>query len=188
MNPADAPAIIVVLGGGPGAATRARVAAAALLASARPDAGVIVSGGHGLGRDESGPTEAELMRAALLGYGIDAGRVFIEDESRDTIGNALFTALRYLSGLAPRPLVIVTSPSHLARAREAFSYVLPEWPLETHASARLDSEDDAREERLLAETRSFLRGVRPGDHAAIARRLRERWPGYRSAARLNSFA
>jgi uncharacterized SAM-binding protein YcdF (DUF218 family) len=185
---ADAPAILVVLGGGRGGTTLARAHAAALLAASRPELAVIVSGGHGLGRDASGPTEAELMRSRLIEYGIASDRIFVEDESRDTIGNALFTALRYLDALPPRPLIIVTSPSHLARAMAVFAFVLPDWPLSSHASARLANEDDDRETRLLAETREFFRGMRPGDRAPIARRLRERWPEYRAAARLNSFA
>jgi uncharacterized SAM-binding protein YcdF (DUF218 family) len=185
---ADARGVIVVLGGGPGETTRARAHAAALLANARPDFAVIASGGHGLAREASGRTEAELMRETLLAYGIDESRVLLEDESRDTIGNALFTTLRYLAGIPPRPLVVVTSPSHLARALEVFTYVLPGWPLEAHASARLGSESDAREERLREETRAFFAGIRRGDVAAIARRLRQRWPEYAASERLTSFA
>ena len=149
---------------------------------------MIVSGGHGLDVPVTGPTEAQTMRERLLDYGIEDGRIFVEDESRDTIGNALFTALRYLAAIAPRSLVVVTSPSHLARALEIFSFVLPEWPLEAHASARLAREDDDREARLLVESRAFLAGVRRGDLAAIARRLRDRWPEYRAAPRLEPFA
>ena len=135
-----------------------------------------------------GVTEAELMRETLLRYGVDAGRIFVEDESRDTIGNALFTRLRYLDAIPPRPLIVVTSPSHLARALEVFAFVLPDWPLQAHASARLTTEDDAREARLLEETRAFLRGLAPGDSAAIARRLRARRPEYARSSRLEPFA
>lgn len=188
LHLAEARGVIVVLGGGPGAATRARAHAAALLANARPELAIIASGGHALGKPAAGKTEAALIRETLLGYGIDDGRIFVEDESRDTIGNALFTALRYLDGIPPRPLIVVTSPSHLARALAVFAFVLPDWPLEAHASARLPGEDDAREERLLAETNGFLRGVRAGDLAAIARRIRERWPEYRESASLKPFA
>ena len=188
MNLAAAPEIVVVLGGGPGGTTLDRAQAAADFARSRPHDAVIVSGGYGLGAPESGPTEAAAMRDALVAAGIPSERVLVEDESRDTIGNALFTALRYFGDLPPRPLVVVTSPSHLPRALEVFARVLPAWPLEGHASARRPGEDDERERRLLAETNAFLDGIAPGDLGAIARRLLERWPEYAASARLTSFA
>ena len=188
MNLAAAPELLVVLGGGPGATTRDRARAAADLALTRPRDAVIASGGYGLGTPEAGPSEAAAMREALVAAGVATDRVFVEDESRDTIGNALFVALRYLGELRPRPLVVVTSPSHLPRALAVFARVLPAWPLEGHASARRTGEDDAHERRLLAETDAFLDGIAPGDHGAIARRLLERWPEYAASARLTSFA
>lgn len=182
---ADFSEIAVVLGagleddGGPTETTLARADAAASLARER-DIGFIVSGSHG---DEPTPqhTEAHFMAERLAANGIPRSRIFLEDESRDTVANAALVAERYLAEIAPRPLVIVTSPFHMARALAIFAMVLgPSWPLEGQL-ARHTGQDEAREptETLyLGHARALLEGTTPGDIAAIAARVRARgdWP------------
>jgi uncharacterized SAM-binding protein YcdF (DUF218 family) len=182
---ADFSEIAVVLGagleddGGPTETTLARADAAASLARAR-DIAVIVSGSHG---DEPTPkhTEAYFMAERMAAKGISRFRVFIEDRSRDTVANAALVAERYLMNIAPRPLIIVTSPFHMARALAVFAMVLgPSWPLEGHLAPRT-GQDEAREptEMLyLGHARALLEGTTPGDIARIAERVRARgdWP------------
>jgi uncharacterized SAM-binding protein YcdF (DUF218 family) len=177
--------IAVVLGagleddGGPTETTLARADAAASLARER-DIAFIVSGSHG---DEPTPehTEAYFMAERLAASGIPRSHIFLEDESRDTVANAAFVAERYLAQIAPRPLVIVSSPFHIARALAIFAMVLgPSWPLEGHL-ARRTGQDEAREptETLyLGHARALLEGTTPGDIARIAARVRARgdWP------------
>ena len=133
--------IAVVLGGGlhadgtPTQPTLARADAAAELSRAR-DVALIASGSHG-----NGPrpkiTEAEIMARRLAERGVSRERIFLEDQSRDTLSNAAFVAELYLAGIAPRPLVIVTSPFHMARSLVTFGLVLgPSWPLEPMMRAR----------------------------------------------------
>ena len=171
--------IAVVLGGGlnaddsPNAATLARADAAAQLARER-DIALIVSGSHGDG-PKPNITEAEHMVRRITAQGIPRSGVFIEDESRDTVSNAVFVAERYLAEIAPRPLVIVTSPFHMARSRATFALVLgPEWPLEAYPAARGTKEDAhaATEELYLGHTRARLEGLKPGDIRRIAERVR----------------
>jgi uncharacterized SAM-binding protein YcdF (DUF218 family) len=171
--------IAVVLGGGlnaddtPKAATLARADAAAQLASQR-DIALIVSGSHGDGHKPT-VTEAEAMARRIVERGIPRTRIFIEDESRDTVSNAVFVAERYLSDIAPRPLVIVTSPFHMARSLATFGLVLgPAWPLEAYPAAP-GTKDDAHaatEELYLGHTRARLEGLQPGDIRRIAERVR----------------
>ena len=171
--------IAVVLGGGlnaddsPKAATLARADAAAQLARKR-DVALIVSGSHGDG-PKPRVTEAEYMARRIIERGIARSRIFIEDESRDTVSNAVFVAERHLAGIAPRPLVIVTSPFHMARSLATFALVFgSDWPLEAYPAAPGTKEDAhaATEELYLGHTRARLEGLKPGDIRRIAARVR----------------
>lgn len=188
------PEIAVVLGGGlladgsPSPSTVTRAHAAANLVRERKEMAVIVSGSRG-GPDDSPPSasEAESMARLIGGAGIGRDRIFIEDESRDTIGNAVLVATRYLRGIEPRPIYVVTSPFHLERAVTIFRHVLGfAWQIQAVSSA--DSADDTSrantETRLLQDTTAFFADLRSGDLAAIARRLRERFPYYQGVERL----
>jgi hypothetical protein len=194
MDVADAPELGVVLGGGIGPdggplpSTRARAHRAAQLARERPELVLICSGDRQLEAAEGTPSEAALMRDLMTGWAVAADRIAIEDESRDTIGNAVLTALRYLRGIEPRPLAVITSPFHLERATETFRHVLG-YPWQLEAVASDETDDDiaraARETVFLQETTTFFAGVRPGDFGTMARRLRERWPYYAGITRLD---
>jgi len=176
------PEIIVVLGGGvradgsPTRSTLERPVGAAALARSLPHAAIICSGSHGVGHRPT-RSEAALMADVLTANGVEPERIFLEDESRDTIGNAVHVAERYLASIAPRPIHLVTSPFHLARSVETFGLVLgPAWKITGHASGTdtVDPERARTELRFAEQTRLFLDGTRPGDIAAIADKLRRR--------------
>ena len=194
MGIADAPELAVVLGGGitadgaPLPSTKARAHRAAQLARERPELMVICSGDRQLDAPSGSPSEAALMRDLIIGWGVAAERLAIEDESRDTIGNAVLTAVRHLKGLEPRPLSVITSPFHLERATETFRHVLGyAWQVQAVASDETDDDIEraARETGYLQETTKFFEGVRPGDLRTMARRLRDRWPYYAGVAALD---
>ena len=176
------PELIVVLGGGmladgsPAASTLARAEAGAELAREHPQAGIICSGSHGVGRKPR-TSEAETMAKALVARGIERARIYLEDESRDTIGNAVHVAERYLAEIAPRPIHVVTSPFHLDRSVETFRLVLgPAWTITGHASGTVadDAERARHERRFLEQTRLWLADTTPGDIHGIAAKLRRR--------------
>jgi len=176
------PEIIVVLGGGmlpdgmPAPATLARGRAAADLARAHPKAAIICSGSHGVGRKPR-RSEAASMADLIVAEGIDRGRIFLEDESRDTIGNAVFVAERYLSAIPPRQMYVVTSPFHIDRSVETFRLVLgPGWEIVGVASAAAPDDADraTHERRFLQQTREFLAGIAPGEVSRISAKLRAR--------------
>jgi uncharacterized SAM-binding protein YcdF (DUF218 family) len=176
------PEIIVVLGGGmlpdgtPAPATLARGRAAGDLARAHPDAAIICSGSHGVGRKPR-RSEAASMADLIAGEGIERGRIFLEDQSRDTIGNAIYVAERYLGAIPPRRVYIVTSPFHLERSVETFRLVLgPTWEIEGIASAPApdDMERAKHEPRFLMQTRGFLAGIAPGEVTRMIAKLRSR--------------
>ena len=157
-----------------------RARAAAALAQERTDIVLILSGGYAA--STGGPperSEASVMRDVLRDLGVPDEQVLLEEDSRDTLGNAVFTATRYLASLAPRPLVVVTSPSHLRRAVRIFERVLgPAWRVSGLASDPTDDEGErgAAERDLERQADAFFSGLRAGDLAAMAARLRARYP------------
>jgi uncharacterized SAM-binding protein YcdF (DUF218 family) len=171
--------IAVVLGGGlradgsPTESTTLRADAAVDLANKR-EIPLILSGSHGNGPPPE-RTEAQVLADLIIAKGIDPSRIFLEDRSRDTLSNAAYVAQRYLSKITPRPIILVTSPFHMARSLATFALVLgADWPLEAHPSARGPREDAhaVTEERYLGNTRARLAGVTPGDLATILERVR----------------
>jgi len=194
MDIVDAPELAVVLGGGitpdgdPLPSTKARAHRAAQLARERPELMVICSGDRQPDAPAGTPSEAALMRDLIIGWSVAAERIVIEDESRDTIGNALLTAVRHLMHVEPRPLSVITSPFHLERATETFRHVLGyAWQVQAVASDETDDDIEraARETVYMQETTKFFEGVRSGDLRTMARRLRERWPYYASVKTLD---
>lgn len=83
-----------------------------------PDLAVVFTGGQGeyFG---SGPSEAERARRFFVQLGLDPQRVRLEDKSRNTYENAVFTAR--LSGIdLQKPWILITSASHMPRAMAVF--------------------------------------------------------------------
>lgn len=106
--------------------------------------------------------------------GIDRSRLLLEEESRDTIGNAVLVAARYLRHLQPGTLYVVTSPFHAARALLLFRSVLgPQWTIEvaTSSPARGDAVRRANEPGGIDWTKRFFTGISPGDLGACIRKL-----------------
>lgn len=90
---------------------RRRLKRSAAYLSENPETKVIVSGGQGPG--EHIP-EAEAMAAYLIGRGIDSSRILLEDKSKSTEENLLFSA-RYLPDKTVR-VGIVSNNFHMYRA------------------------------------------------------------------------
>ncbi len=76
-----------------------------------PDTKVVLSGGQGPG--ENIP-EAESLRRLLLENKIDKERIFLEDKSKNTMENFVFSDDLY--NLSGKKIIIVTSDYHMFRA------------------------------------------------------------------------
>lgn len=93
----------------------------ARLAKAHPEARVVFSGGSGAPLRPK-PTEAEYAVPVLIELGVDPGRIIIEDKSRDTYENALFS--REIAQPKPGDVwVLVTSAWHMPRSVGVFRHV-----------------------------------------------------------------
>jgi uncharacterized SAM-binding protein YcdF (DUF218 family) len=131
QRPPEQPIAIVLLSGGSDivtdwngkrfgvmATTEAeRVLEAARLYHASPDAVIISSGDTWSPSGE--PTNAVLMRDALVSLGVPAGRILLEEHSQDTHQQAVLVA-PMLRTMPARTPVLVTSGSHLRRALGVF--------------------------------------------------------------------
>jgi uncharacterized SAM-binding protein YcdF (DUF218 family) len=76
---------------------------------------IILTGGN----QKSGVTEAYVMARWLLNCGISKKRLYLEDQSKDTVGNAAFSSL-ILQSLGVTHVTLVTSNSHMRRALTDF--------------------------------------------------------------------
>ncbi|MCR4622786.1 MAG: YdcF family protein [Clostridiales bacterium] len=95
---------------------KARCDAAAVAAKAFSDSVLLCSGGATGENNPENHTEAGLMKAYLVGeHGIDAERIFIDEEALTTTENALNT-LEILKTLGITRITLVTSSYHQRRA------------------------------------------------------------------------
>jgi len=95
-----------------------RLTSSLLLARSYPNARLLLTGGEAaiLPRGES---EADVMRAFFVEQGVDPARLLVEDRSRDTFENAVFS--RDLVAPVPEDVwVLVTSAWHMPRAVGCF--------------------------------------------------------------------
>src|SRR3569832_782833 len=69
-------------------------------------------------------TEARAMAATAQALGVPAEALLLEEQSRDTIGNAYFTARSILEPNGWNTLRVVTSDYHVPRAAWVFNKVL----------------------------------------------------------------
>lgn len=109
---------VIVLGAGirgdqPSATLRSRLDAACEYLAEHPDAAVILSGGRG---DDERRTEASVMQAYLLRRGVEPGRLYLEDVSRNTEENLRFSRQIMLENGLEEPVLVVSNSYHLFRA------------------------------------------------------------------------
>jgi uncharacterized SAM-binding protein YcdF (DUF218 family) len=84
------------------------------LAQRFPQATVIFAGGTTSFIDKA-KTEASLLQAEAVAFGVPAGRIRVDDRSRNTHENAL-EARRILSEVGGRQVVVLTSAFHMRRS------------------------------------------------------------------------
>lgn len=99
-----------------------RITEALALAQRHPEAKLLLSGGDASVLPLAGELEADETRRLFIELGVAPGRILVEDRSRNTFENALFS----LKVAAPKPgetWVLVTSAWHLPRAVGCFRAV-----------------------------------------------------------------
>lgn len=140
---------IVVLGGGmEGAINRARggyelnnggdrLVETAALAHRHPDAKVVISGGSGE-LILQGESDADSAPRLLIALGVDPTRLILENRSRDTYENAIFTR-QMIQPKQGETWLLVTSAFHMPRAKALFDkagFPATPWPADYRTSGR----------------------------------------------------
>lgn len=103
-----------------------RLEVALKAAQANPTARIMVTGGQ----PQAGVTEGDVMTKWLVERGIDRDRILIEDKSKDTVGNVLNVA-NLLKRHTADTAILVTSASHMRRARTLLEDAFRQYDLET---------------------------------------------------------
>lgn len=103
-----------------------RLEVALKAAQANPTARIMVTGGQ----PQAGVTEGDVMTRWLVEKGIDRDRILIEDKSKDTVGNVLNVA-NLLKRHTADAAILVTSASHMRRARTLLEDALRQYNLDT---------------------------------------------------------
>jgi uncharacterized SAM-binding protein YcdF (DUF218 family) len=183
------PPLVVVLGGGinpdgtPADETLFRATAAAELVHAQPRIQTLIVSGKGPLTRLSTISEAQVMSDVLASKGIDRSLMHLEDESVDTLGNAVLVSARYLSRMKPTTIYLVTSPFHMQRALLIFHLTLGAgWKIIPYACRPLPNDRERAQNEVggIAWTLRFFTGINPGDLSRIIERFQSEKPYYAS--------
>ncbi len=183
--------IAVVLGSGlmpDGTAspvTRLRALKAAKFVSKHPMP-LILSGHRSIGDNGAhGTSEAEAMLKIVREQGIETP-CMLEEDSFNTLGNAILTTVYFLQNETPGTLYIVTSPFHMERAKFIFGRVLgPKWRVRGVQCKEWSEETrHKKSDEALERARAFFKNVEPGDMKACLMRLEESSPAYQAIIRI----
>lgn len=133
---------------------------------------IIISGGHSFLLDIPPPrSEAAALQEALVGMGVPASAIQLEEQSQDTISNAYFVKQLLKE---ERELVVVTSDFHRERVDYIFKHVLGlEYQVRVEGTpSNLPSKQAehivARQTELLKKTHQLFAGMKPGDDAFLS--------------------
>lgn len=149
---------------------------------------IVMSGNYSFWLDDSREipfrSEASAMREYALMLGVPETDIFIEEKSKDTIGNAFFTKIDYLEKNDWKQVMVVTSDFHLKRTKCVFDHVLgPQYAIEYYP-VLLDLSADEKQEKEAQETnttnilRALMRDMPSGDTGAIREAMYRKHPGY----------
>ena len=129
-------------------------------------------------------SEAAAMAAYAESLGMPRSAVLLEEESRDTIGNAYFVARRFLEPNGWTSIRVVTSDFHVPRTTWVFQKVLgPTYDVSfSPASTELDATIIAARARAEGDIITFLMEwigpIAEGDRGAVDRFIHEEHPAY----------
>ncbi|MBU3905253.1 MAG: YdcF family protein [Nanoarchaeota archaeon] len=143
---------------------------------------IIVSGGYGfLAPYKPSITEAKAMKEYLVKiHGAPEDRILMEEESKDTIGNAYFVKSKYLEPNEWNKILIVTSDFHTERVKYVFRKVLGPQYLFDIVGVESDASDKEleMEKKIIGFIKKYLEDVEDGDNEAIKKLLFDRHPAY----------
>jgi hypothetical protein len=172
----------VDLSGAADAESKQRVAAAVGLYNDGVAPCIVMSGDHPFRMDGGGlPPAADGMRGYAIELGVRPGDVLVQRKSLETIGDAVLTKQDIVRGTGWRRLVVVTTETHLDRARGIFTHVYgSDYEVVGHSSGEFGDRKNQRVQEIAAGPllRAVLSGTQPGKDEVIKERLYRIVPGY----------
>lgn len=85
---------------------------------------LILSGKCSYGNPKT--TEAKLYQEYLIKQGVNKNKLILEEQSRDTIGNAVYSKKIIIKQKLPKTIIVITSNYHLKRALMIFKHIFGE--------------------------------------------------------------
>ena len=152
----------------------------AIQAFSNKEAKLIVTCGWPYREDSQIPIAEAMKSYAVLNGNIPKDAVITEINSRDTVGDAIFTKINVIDRNNWKNFLVVTSDYHCKRTQEIFDFIYGEsysFEVKPAATGRLDS---MRQNELDSTEvfRNTFRNVSQGDTAAIVERLIDQHPYY----------
>lgn len=183
--------VLVCLGGGldrdwPSPMSISRLDKSLELFKAGDFNGIIVTS-RGTFRDTNGHsiTEARAQYLYLVERGMNPAKVYEEDQSWDTLGNAYFTKIRYLTPRGWLNPTVITNEFHMERVSFLFDMVLGKrYHIEVVGASnggiteRGLEKRKAHEETVLAFYKKRFAGVKKGDMAFLEQYMYKCNPAY----------
>ena len=164
---------------------RQRAARAAMLHAAGVAPRIIFSGRCSLTAPEPRPiSEAAAMAAFAESLGAPRDVMLLEEESRDTIGNAYFVGRRFLEPNGWSSIRVVTSDFHVPRTTWVFQKVLGSAfdvsfsPASTELDATIIAARARAEGDIITFLMEWIGPIAEDDRDAVDRFIREEHPGY----------
>ncbi len=133
-------------------------------------------------------SEAQAMKDYAVSLGIGINQIFVETESKDTLGNLFFTKQNLLLPLGINSIDIVRGPN---QSNERIHYLATKIlgdgiGFEIIEPKIVRPEEQAREEESLSLAKEWLDKIPNGDMIAIYDLMRTKHPAYNSSLELES--
>lgn len=133
-------------------------------------------------------SEAQAMKDYAVSLGVAVDKIFVETESKDTLGNLFFTKQNLIFPLGIKDITIIRGPNQSnERIQYLASKVLGQgynFKLIEPITERPDEFE--REQKSLAMAKRWLDEISDGDMNAIYELMRNKHPGYNSSIPLES--
>jgi uncharacterized SAM-binding protein YcdF (DUF218 family) len=132
-------------------------------------------------REDSPINISDALKSYIVSrFDLPADVVLSETGSRDTVGDAVFSKVKYALPLGWRRICVVTSQYHVARTREIFSFVYGDAYEVSVVGAEVaegQPTEDGEASSIAAFRQTFV-GIAPGDDSEIFERLQTQHPFY----------
>ena len=146
---------------------------------------VIFLGSHSFwNKDKPEITEAKAMRDYAISKGLPKNVTLLEENSKDSIGNAYFVRKNYLEKNNWKKIIVVTTDFHIPKTKYVFQKVLGNnYYFKTEStksglSASKVKELKLRERKVVDWFKKYFENTRDGDLEMIEKYLYTHHPGY----------